>query len=125
MPCGSAHLHSPHRLVQWVEEFEAEAVLLGGALDKLAAVQQHRAHPLAHLGCLVDEQHPRLQHTPQLRPALQGPPDLQRNSWSGSPREAAPWAIYAAQWLTIRGRDWGDGFLKAPRTGKRIPEFWG
>lgn len=73
-----------------MEEFEAEAVLLGGALDKLTAVQQHRAHPLAHLGRLVDEQHAWLQHAPQLRPALQGPSDLQRNSWSGSSREALP-----------------------------------
>ena len=70
------YLHSPDGLVQRVEELEAEAVLLGGPLDELAAVQQDRAHPLAHLGCLVDEQHSRLQHAPQFGPALQGPSDL-------------------------------------------------
>ena len=119
MPCGSAHLHSPHRLVQRVEEFEAEAVLLGGALNKLAAVQQHRAHPLAHLGCLVNEQHPWLQYTPQLRPALQGPSDLQEDSWSGSPMGAAPWAICAAWWGDEEQRQG----LEAPGTGRTIPEL--
>ena len=70
------YLHGPDGLVQWVEELEAEAVLLGGPLNELAAVQQDRAHPLAHLGRLVDEQHPRLQHAPQFGPTLQGPADL-------------------------------------------------
>lgn len=59
-----------------MEELEAEAVLLGGPLDELAGVEQHRAHPLAILVSLVDQQHPRLQHTPQLGPALQGATDL-------------------------------------------------
>ena len=123
VPGGSAYLHSPHRLVQRVEEFEAEAILLGGTLNELAAVQQHRAHPLAHLGRLVNEQHARLQHTPQLRPTLQGPSDLQENSFPGASTEAAPWALCAARWQMIRGRDWGDGFLEAPGTGKSIPEL--
>lgn len=75
------YLHGPHGLVQRVEELEAEAVLLGGPLDELTAVQQDGAHPLAHRGGLVDEQHPWLQHTPQFGPALQSPPDL----WAGAP----------------------------------------
>lgn len=120
LPCGSAHLHSPHRLVQRVEEFEAEAVLLGGALDKLAAVQQHCAHPLAHLGCLVDEQHPWLQHTPQLRPALQGPSDLREDSRSGSPTGAAPWAVCAA-WCG-RADEQRQG-LEVSGTRRSIPEL--
>lgn len=60
-----------------MEELEAEAVLLGGSLDELTAVQQDRAHPLAHLGRLVNEQHSRLQHAPQFGPALKGPSDLE------------------------------------------------
>lgn len=60
-----------------MEELEAEAVLLGGSLDELTAVQQDRAHPLAHLGRLVNEQHSRLQHAPQFGPALKSPSDLE------------------------------------------------
>lgn len=70
------YLHGPDGLVQRVEELEAEAVLLGGPLDELAAVQQDGAHPLAHLGRLVNEQHTRLQHAPQFGPALQRAPNL-------------------------------------------------
>lgn len=91
-----------------MEELEAEAVLLGRPLDELAAVQEDRAHPLAHLGRLVDEQGARLQHAPQFGPALQGPSDLRGGALAsvlGGPRprghpdslgkgqsRAGPWA---------------------------------
>lgn len=69
-------LDGPDGLLQRVEELEAEAVLLGGPLDELAGIEQHRSNPLAVFVGLVDEQHARLQHTPQLGPALQSAADL-------------------------------------------------
>lgn len=69
-PGGGSDLDSPDGLLQWVEELEAEAVLLGGPLDELAGIEKHRPHPLAVLVGLVDEQHARLKHAPQLGPAL-------------------------------------------------------
>lgn len=70
-------LDGPDRLFQRVEELEAEAVLLGGPLDQLTGVEQHRPHPLAIFVGLIDEQDARLQHTPQLGPALQSATDLE------------------------------------------------
>lgn len=73
---GGSDLDGPDGLLQRVEELEAEAVLLGGPLDELAGIEQHRSNPLAIFVGLVDEQHARLQHTPQLGPALQSATDL-------------------------------------------------
>lgn len=69
-------LDGPDGLLQRVEELEAEAVLLGRPLDQLTGVEQHRSHPLAVLVGFVDEQDTRLQHAPQLGPALQSATDL-------------------------------------------------
>lgn len=60
-----------------MKEFEAEAVFLGGPLDELAGIEQHRSHPLPVFVSFVDEQDARLQHTPQLGPAFQSATDLQ------------------------------------------------
>lgn len=70
-------LDGPDGLLQRVEELEAEAVLLGGPLNELTGVEEHRSHPLAVLVGLVDEQDARFQHAPQLGPALQSATDLQ------------------------------------------------
>ena len=43
------YLCGPYGLVKRVEEFEAEAVLLGGPFQQLACVQQYCAHPLTSL----------------------------------------------------------------------------
>lgn len=70
-------LHGPDGLLQWVEELKAEAVLLGGPLDQLAGVQQHRPHPLTVFVGFIDEKDTGFQHAPQLGPRLQSAPDLQ------------------------------------------------
>lgn len=75
-PGGGSDLDGPDGLLQRVEELEAEAVLLGRPLDELAGIEKHRPHPLAIFVGLVDEQDARLQHTPQLGPALQSSADL-------------------------------------------------
>lgn len=48
-------LYGPDGLLQRVEELKAEAVLLGGPLDQLARIEQHRSHPLAVFVGFVDE----------------------------------------------------------------------
>lgn len=53
--CALLYLYGPDGLLQRVEELEAEAVLLGGPLDQLARVEQHRSHPLAVFVGFVDE----------------------------------------------------------------------
>ena len=79
----SSDLDGPDGLLQRVEELEAEAVLLGGPLDQLAGVEQHRSHPLAVFVGFVNEQDAGLQHAPQLGPALQSAADLERKHTSG------------------------------------------
>lgn len=69
-------LDGPDRLLQRVEELEAEAVLLRGPLNELAGVEQHRSNPLAVFVGFIDEQHAWFQHTPQLGPALQSATNL-------------------------------------------------
>lgn len=69
-------LDGPDGLLQWVEELEAEAVLLRGPLDELAGVEQHRSHPLAVFVGFIDEKDARFQHTPQFGPALQSATNL-------------------------------------------------
>lgn len=53
---GGSDLNGPDGLLQRVKELEAEAVLLGGPLNELAGIEQHRSHPLAVFVGLVDEQ---------------------------------------------------------------------
>ncbi len=69
-------LDSPDGLLKRVEELEAEAVLLGGPLDELAGVEQHRSHPLAVFMGFINEENAWFQHTPQLGPTLQSATDL-------------------------------------------------
>lgn len=80
----SVYLDGPDGLFKWVEELEAEAILLGGSLDELAGVEQDSPDPLAVLIGLIDEQDSWLQHTPQLGPALQCASDLKekKRNWT-------------------------------------------
>lgn len=73
-------LDGPDGLLQWVEELEAEAVLLGGPLNQLAGIEQHCPHPLSVFVGFINEQDAWFQHTPQLRPALQSATDLEWSS---------------------------------------------
>ena len=60
----------PNRLIERVEQLEAEAILFARPLDHLAGREQYRTDPVAalRLRALVDEQQARLEHAPQLGP---------------------------------------------------------
>lgn len=63
-------LDSPDGFIQWVVEFEAEAILLGGSLNQLTCTKQDGAHPVVRFGGLIDQKNSWLQGTPQLSPTL-------------------------------------------------------